>query len=351
VATPRRIREQALVIREGSRADSFYIIREGRVAITKRFEDGKDMVLAVHAQGEFFGEMALLDEGPRSASAVALEPTELLEVSRKEFSFLLRKAPLLAFAMMRELSSRLRGTGSLLVFQLERKNAQLAQAYLDTLNAVVNTLEARDPYTRGHTERVTRLAKALARKMGLSEEELFTIEIGALLHDVGKIAVPDAILLKPGRLDSDETLEIREHPSKGTQILSNIAYLEPAIPCVLHHHERYDGKGYPERIAGESIPLPGRIISVADAFDAMTSDRPYRKRRTPARALSELVRHSGRQFDPAVVAAFQELWESGEVHRIIGERASSATGSEEQEPAEQDRARTGHADGDAAGAP
>jgi putative nucleotidyltransferase with HDIG domain len=332
VAIPRRIRRQALIIREGSRADSFYIIREGRVAITKRFEDGKDMVLAVHAEGEFFGEMALLDEGPRSASAVALEPTELLEVSRNDFSFLLRKTPLLALAMMRELSSRLRGTGSLLVFQLERKNAQLAQAYLDTLNAVVNTLEARDPYTRGHTKRVTRLAKALARKMGLSEEELFTIEIGALLHDVGKIGVPDAILHKPGILDSDETLEIREHPSKGTQILSNISYLEPAIPCVLHHHERYDGTGYPDRIAGEAIPLPGRIISVADAFDAMTSDRPYRRRRTPARALAELRRHSGRQFDPAVVAAFQELWDGGEIQRIIAEKDTDRNEAGEIEP-------------------
>jgi putative nucleotidyltransferase with HDIG domain len=290
----------------------------------------------VHAEGEFFGEMALLDEGPRSASAVALEPTELLEVSRNDFSFLLRRAPLLAMAMMRELSSRLRGTGSLLVFQLERKNAQLAQAYLDTLNAVVNTLEARDPYTRGHTERVTRLAKALARKMGLSEEELFTIEIGALLHDVGKIGVPDAILRKPGILDPDETLEIREHPSKGTQILSNISYLEAAIPCVLHHHERYDGKGYPERIAGEAIPLPGRIISVADAFDAMTSDRPYRRRRTPARALAELIRHSGRQFDPAVVAAFQELWDGGEIQRIIAEKGGAVPEGGEKDGVEKD---------------
>jgi CRP-like cAMP-binding protein len=179
VATLRRSRGEERIICEGTNADSFYIIREGRVAITKRFEDGTNMVIAVHREGDFFGEMALLDEGPLSASAVALESTELLEISRRDFAVLLRRAPLLAFAMMRELSNRLRGTGTLLVSQLEHKNAQLAQAYLDTLNAVVNTLEARDPYTRGHTERVTRLAKALARKMGLSKEDLFTIEIGA----------------------------------------------------------------------------------------------------------------------------------------------------------------------------
>ena len=293
VSAPRSVRSQELIIREGSSADSFYIIRSGRVAITKRFEDGKDMVLAVHGDGEFFGEMALLDEGPRSASAVAKEPTELLGISSRDFAALLRKAPLLAYAMMRELSSRLRGTGSLLVTQLERKNAQLAQAYVDTLNAVVNTLEARDPYTRGHTERVTRIAKAMARRMGLSEEALFAIEIGALLHDVGKIGVPDAILHKPGPLGDGETVEIREHPSKGMQILSKIGYLEPAIPCVLHHHERFDGNGYPERIAGQAIPLPGRIIAVADVFDAMTSDRPYRRRMAPEAAAAELARHPG----------------------------------------------------------
>ena len=312
-AVPRSCSPDELIIREKSSADSFYIIRRGRVAITKGFEHGKDMVLAVHGEGEFFGEMALLDEGPRSASAVALEPTDLLEISRRDFSVLLRKAPLLAYALMRELSSRLRGTGSLLVTQLERKNQQLAQAYLDTLNAVVNTLEARDPYTRGHTERVTRIAKALARRMGLSAEDQFAIEIGALLHDVGKIGVPDAILHKTGPLEAGETQEIREHPSKGMHILDNIGYLGPAIPCVLNHHERFDGKGYPQKIAGEAIPLPGRIISVADAFDAMTSDRPYRRKMSARRAVAELVRHAGRQFDPAVVAAFKELWDSGEL--------------------------------------
>jgi HD-GYP domain-containing protein (c-di-GMP phosphodiesterase class II) len=280
------------------------------------------MVLAMQYDGEFFGEMALLDEGLRSASAVALESTVLLEISRKDFAVLLKKAPLLAYAMMRELSVRLRGTGALMISELQRKNRELKQAYRETVNAVVNTLEARDPYTRGHTERVTKIAmsiaKSIAEEKELDEEDLFTIEIGALLHDVGKIGVPDAILQKPGPLEDGETREIREHPATGKNILGNIAYLEQALTCVLHHHERFDGQGYPEKIAGEMIPLPGRIISVADAFDAMTSDRPYRKRMDDPSAFREIKKNAGKQFDPEIVKAFGKLLKGGEIRRLIG---------------------------------
>ena len=312
-----------LVIRENTVADTFYIIQSGKVAITKKFEDGQEMVLAVQHDGDFFGEMALLDEGPRSASAVALEPSTLLEISRKDFAVLLKKAPLLAYAMMRELSTRLRGTGTLLISQLQRKNRELTKAYLDTVNAVVNTLEARDPYTHGHTERVTIIAKRIAAEMGLDDEELFTIELGALLHDVGKIGVPDAVLRKPGPLEVGEVLQIQEHPAKGKHILSNIGYLEQAIPCVLHHHERYDGQGYPEKISGESIPLPGRIISVADAFAAMTSDRPYRKKWSFAQALKEIEKNAGKQFDPQVVRAFRSVVADGSLMRLLAKKKKS----------------------------
>jgi putative nucleotidyltransferase with HDIG domain len=317
VARVRVCRRNEVIIQEDTVADTFYIIRRGRVAITKRLETGEEIVLGEESRGGFFGEMALLDEGPRSATARALESTSLLQISRTDFKVLLDQAPLLAYAMMRVLSSRLRGSGALLVSQLQRKHRELAQAYLDTINAVVNTLEARDPYTRGHTERVTLIAESIARRMGISDEELYIIKVGALLHDVGKIGVTDAILQKPGPLDSEEFGQIREHPNKGRQILSNIAFLQGAIPCVLHHHERYDGSGYPERLAGARIPLPGRIISVADAFDAMTTDRPYRSRLPVRRAMAELRRHAGRQFDPAVVDAFFVVWRQGKLAREL----------------------------------
>jgi HD-GYP domain-containing protein (c-di-GMP phosphodiesterase class II) len=327
-----RVKSHAMgeeIIRENTVADTFYIILEGEVAITKRFEDGEQIELDEHKNGDFFGEMALLDEGPRSASAVARKPSTLLEISRADFKELLSQAPLLAYAMMRELSRRLRGTGALLVSQLQRKNRELAKAYLDTVNAVVNTLEARDPYTRGHTERVTVLAKGIAEELGRSEEELFLIEIGALLHDVGKIGVPDAILHKPGPLVGEELVAIQEHPEKGRAILGSISYLDPVIPCVMHHHERYDGQGYPGRIAGGNIPLPGRIIAVADAFDAMTSDRPYRRKVAYPKAIEEIERNAGRQFDPLIVKAFRALWDSGRLEQLLAQRrreSGSTTG-------------------------
>jgi HD-GYP domain-containing protein (c-di-GMP phosphodiesterase class II) len=325
VARMRLFRKNELIIKEDTVADTFYIIRRGRVAITKRLETGEEVSLGEEARGGFFGEMALLDEGPRSASARALEPTSLVEISRTDFKVLLDQAPLLAYAMMRVLSSRLRGSGALLVSQLQHKNRELRQAYLDTVNAVVNTLEARDPYTRGHTDRVTLIATSIAHKMGITDEELFIIELGALLHDVGKIGVADAILKKPGPLGTEEYLQIREHPDKGRVILSNIAYLQRAIPCVLHHHERFDGNGYPEHLSGTRIPLPGRIISVADAFDAMTSDRPYRRGLSARRAIAELRRNAGRQFDPKVVEAFLKVWRQGRLAPLLAAKRKGLT--------------------------
>jgi HD-GYP domain-containing protein (c-di-GMP phosphodiesterase class II) len=308
VARPLRFRSGQVVIEENSAADTFFIVRSGRVCITKRLDAGEELPIDEVGKGGFFGEMALLDEGPRSATARALEPTSLLEISRNDFKLLLDKAPLLAYAMLRVLSTRLRGTGVLMVAQLTRAYQELRMAYRDTLNAVVNTLEARDPYTRGHTERVTTIARAIAGRMGLSGDELYIIEMGALLHDVGKIGVTDEILQKPAPLNSRERENIQEHPAKGRAILRNIAYLKGAIPCVLHHHERFDGGGYPQRLAGADIPLPGRIISVADAFDAMTTDRPYRKAMPFPRALAELRKEAGKQFDPKVVRAFLHVW-------------------------------------------
>jgi HD-GYP domain-containing protein (c-di-GMP phosphodiesterase class II) len=274
-------------------------------------ETGEEILLAEEGEGGFFGEMALLDEGPRSATARALEPTILLEISRDDFRILLKQAPLLAYAMLRVLSNRQRGTDARRVAELERSNRELKMAYRETVTALVATLEARDPYTRGHTGRVTTIAKAIAAQMRLSKEEQDNIEMGALLHDVGKIGVTDKILGKPGTLDDEEYEEIREHPIKGRHILGNITFLEGAIPCVLHHHERFDGSGYPGHLAGADIPLPGRIISVADAFDAMTRDRPYRKAMPTWRALSELQRGAGKQFDPKVVRAFLSVWRRG----------------------------------------
>jgi len=170
-----------------------------------------------------------------------------------------------------------------------------------------------DPYTRGHTDRVTTIAKAIARRMNWNGEQLSSLEVGALLHDVGKIGVADAILRKPGPLSEAEYAEIKTHPEVGRRMLQGISYLESAIPGLLYHHERYNGQGYPYQLSGPEIPLAGRIMAVADAFDAMTSDRPYRRAMSPQAAVVELERGAGTQFDPEVVVAFMRAWQSNDL--------------------------------------
>ncbi len=311
---------EEVIIQEFTAAERFFIIYKGKIEITKKFEDGEEFVLAVHSNGDFFGEMALLDEGPRSATARALEPTTVFEISRHNFETLLYKAPALAFSIMTELSSRLRETGALLVSHLQRKNRQLYHSYIDTITIFVQAIEARSHYFHGHTQRVNIIAKAIGEDMGFSEEELSTLEIAALLHDIGKVGIADSILLKRGPLKDSEYAKIKEHPQRGKDMMHGISYLEKAIPHVLSHHERFDGRGYPENLSGDDIPLPARIIALANVFDAMTSDRPYRKAASTEEAINEIEASSGKQFDPQVVKSFLRVWKSKGLTALLKNR-------------------------------
>ena len=181
------------------------------------------------------------------------------------------------------------------------------------LSVLTGAIEARDPYTRGHSARVTALAEAVARRLGWGEERLASLRLGGPLHDIGKLAVSDAVLRKEGRLDAQELAQIREHPKVGARLLLRVAALRDAIPYVLYHHERWDGSGYPTGKAGEEIPLEARVLAVADAFDAMTSDRPYRRALTRAQALAEVERCAGTQFDPRIARIFLELFAEAEL--------------------------------------
>ena len=174
-------------------------------------------------------------------------------------------------------------------------------------------LEERDPYLRGHSTRVTAFAEALARILGWRRSQLEVLRLGGSLHDVGKIAVDAGILRKPGPLSPEELEHIRTHPVAGARLIAGVADLRPALPYVLHHHERWDGTGYPERKAAEEIPVEARLLGVADAFDAMTSHRPYRAALTVDCALAEVERCAGTQFDPELARAFVEGWERGEI--------------------------------------
>ena len=185
------------------------------------------------------------------------------------------------------------------VFKQERSRAQeLRDSYKATVRALSNAVEARDAYTGKHAERVTAYGIALAQATGLDTNLRPGIEFGFLLHDVGKVAVPDAILFKPGRLEPDEFALIARHPVVGSEILRDVDFLGEGKLVVLHHHERWDGGGYPDGLAGEDIPLAARVFAVADALDALTTDRPYR---------GEIRAHAGSQFDPGVVAAFDTI--------------------------------------------
>jgi putative nucleotidyltransferase with HDIG domain len=182
-----------------------------------------------------------------------------------------------------------------------------------TLAVLSSAIEARDPFARGHSSRVAVLAHSLARRLGFDRESLLRLRLGALLHDIGKLAVPEAVLLKPSALNEVELTQIRRHPGAGARMLRAIGAGCEALPAVLYHHERWDGGGYPLGRAGDEIPLDARILAVADSFDAMTSVRPYRGPRPAPKALVELERCAGSQFDPEVVEAFLAVCVEGDL--------------------------------------
>lgn len=172
---------------------------------------------------------------------------------------------------------------------------------------MINTLEARDSYTRGHTDRVTEYTLEIARRMDFSEQDLRTLRIAGQIHDIGKIGVPDATLNKPGRLTDEEYEIIKTHMTIGPKLVEGLDFLKEATPIAFAHHERWDGKGYPHGLAGEDIPLGGRVMAVADAYDAMTSARPYRKGMPQEKAMQILREGAGSQWDAHIVEVFLKI--------------------------------------------
>ena len=195
--------------------------------------------------------------------------------------------------------------------QLGAKHQELRNAYVQTIGALANAVDAKDAYTRGHSERVGVYASKIARELDHKKDFIEKVYIAGLLHDVGKIGVRDAVILKPDRLNAEEYDEIKQHPEIGAKILEPVDFLRDVTPCVRHHHEWFDGsdRGYPSRLRGERIPLPSRMILVADTVEAMTSDRPYRKALPLDAVFSELNKFSGSQFDPTCVQAILHLIE------------------------------------------
>jgi putative nucleotidyltransferase with HDIG domain len=190
---------------------------------------------------------------------------------------------------------------------LQSSNRRLAMAYDNTLEGWSRALDLRDKETEGHSQRVTEMTMRLAREMGVGESDLVQMRRGALLHDIGKMAIPDAILLKPGPLTDEEWAIMRKHPSYAYEMLSPIEFLRPALDIPYCHHEKWDGTGYPRKLKGEQIPLAARIFAIVDVWDALRSDRPYRKARSKEMVYAYVREQSGRHFDPTVVEAFLKL--------------------------------------------
>lgn len=194
-----------------------------------------------------------------------------------------------------------------LLYQVERAHRQqVEQAYHSTLMALSRALDLRDTETEEHSLRVTDCALAIGRRLGLASGDLAALELGALLHDVGKIGIPDSILRKPGPLSAEEWDVMRRHPQLGHAILSGVDFLAGSLPVVLHHHEKWDGGGYPDGLAGDAIPLAARIFAIADAFDAITTSRPYKTSLPAETALQRIRADAGRHFDPRLVGVFLE---------------------------------------------
>ncbi len=293
---------------------AYYIVNSGLLAIVMALAEGRGPVgvwrerlawMTPHyvAFGALAGIFALaeLDLGLYVIAAFAL-PVLMLWIAEKQYLDRSRTT----VTGLREANDELEGKNAQLERLLDENRELLAtmqRSYLSTITSLARTVEAKDPYTSGHTERVADIALILAEELGFDESKLPAINVGAIIHDIGKIGVPDAILLKPGPLDPEEFAEMRRHPEMSSYIVAELDLPMEVKQMVRSHHERYDGCGYPDRLVGEEIPLAARILTVADTLDAMTSNRPYRQALSLDIALAEIHDKQGSQFCPAVVAA------------------------------------------------
>jgi len=301
-------------------------IRVSETIISKAMEDGvATMTCDAMLDYQFARQSSLHAQNIRSAICVPLlyREEEVLGVIYLDTQNIIRPFD----KDMLELVTAVAGPAAIAIKnatyieELKAKSDELRQAYLSTINVLTRSIEARDKYTIGHAWRVTRFAMSLADELSWTDKQKDALEMGGVLHDVGKVGVGDAVLCKNGRLTDDEYTVMKSHPEIGARILKDVHFLLPAIPYIRDHHERWDGKGYPGGKAGDEIFIEGRILSVADAFDAMTSNRIYRDGMPPERAIAELKKCSGGQFDPSLVPLFTKIFMDGKVDYVLQNKA------------------------------
>lgn len=314
-AVLRRLDAGEVVFEEGDLGESLFVVREGMLKVV-RPALGQSLVLDRLGPGRAFGEVAVLNETPRLASVISVEPSQVVEIAKADLDEVLEANPLAVRLMLGSLArsltlakEELARHNNRLEHEVRRRTADLHESQLEVVRRLGRAAESRDYGTGMHITRMSRIAHLIARAARMDSDECELLLHAAPMHDIGKIGIPDAILLKPGPLDPDEWEEMKRHTTIGAELLagSHSPVVQLGEVIALTHHERWDGSGYPHGLAGDATPLVGRISAIADVFDALISERPYKDAWDHQSAANEISSQAGRQFDPELVDLFLEL--------------------------------------------
>jgi HD-GYP domain-containing protein (c-di-GMP phosphodiesterase class II) len=324
-ASRRAFERGEVVFNEGDYGDSFYVVRSGLLHVVRPSVD-PGVVLDRLGTDHVFGELAAVNECRRSASVIAVEDSCAVEITKSSLDAVFDRHPAAARKMLGSLGAALTAAKEQLTLQndvLERKvderTKELRDAQLEVVRRLSQLAESRDSDMGVHITRMSRLASTLGRSAGLVSEDAELLLHAAAMHDIGKIAIPESILMKPGKLSPAEWELMKTHTTIGANLLSGSRspVVRMAEVIALTHQERWDGTGYPKGLAGEQIPMVGRICAICDVFDALISERPYKRAWTIEDALAEIAAESGTHFDPQIVALFFEHFE--ELHAVVDE--------------------------------
>lgn len=316
-AVSREFEAGAVIVQEGDQGESLHVLLSGVARAVHPSDDSSPgMVLRTMRPGEVFGELAVLDPAPRSASVLAVSECQTLEVYaadlKRTFDTYPGAATRMLGAMARSLTyarEEVQKQNLLLEERVAERTREVRETQLEVLRRLGQAVEMRDAETGVHIVRMSRYAECLSRAIGLTPVECELILNAAPMHDIGKIGVPDSVLLKVGTLTGDEWEIMQSHTIVGARMLdgSRSRVIQEAARIALNHHERWDGKGYPNGVSGEDIPLSARICSISDVFDALTTERPYKEAWPVERAVDEIEDQRGKMFDPVLVDVFQEV--------------------------------------------
>lgn len=305
-----------MIFLEGDGGSSLHIIRRGMVKVVKQRAEQGDLVLQTLGPGGTFGLLAVFDPAPRSATVMAIDSSDVIELEKKDLDRVLDQQPQATRKMLGELARSLTMAkeekieeNEILDMKVRDRTAELAETQLEVIRRLGIAAEFRDDDTGAHIARMSRYCARLAEEIGFARDQVERLLNASPMHDVGKIGIPDGILLKPGKLDDDEFTLMKTHTTIGAQILSGSKsdVIQLAEKIALSHHEKWSGAGYPLGLSAEDIPLEGRIACVADVFDALTSERPYKKAWPAEEAFALIKDGAGKDFDPHLADAFLSI--------------------------------------------